>query len=141
MKITADRASGLFFVLFGLVLYFAIIPTFVEQVEGGWVYPNTIPNAVAIILVVCGALLSLRPTNHHLQEVSEFVKVAIYFGFLLIGLLVMGRFGFVFTAPLIALIIMLMIGERRPFWLTMGVVVLPASIWVLVVQVLDRALP
>lgn len=141
MKMTADRASGLFFVLFGLVLYLIIIPKFVEQVDGGWLHPDTIPSALAIVLTLCGALLMLRPTRHRPQPASEFVKAGIYFGLLLLGLFAMGRFGFVYVAPVIALVVMGLIGERRPGWLIGGVVILPAAIWVLVVQVLDRALP
>ncbi|MES0827383.1 tripartite tricarboxylate transporter TctB family protein [Ruegeria sp. SCP11] len=141
MKINADRASGLFFLFFGLALYWFIIPTFVEQVEGGWVHPDTVPNAVAIVLSLCGALLILRPTKHHTQEASEFVRAGLYFGLLMVALVLLGRFGFVYIAPIIALVIMLLIGERRPFWLVCGVVGMPGAIWFLVVQVLDRALP
>ena len=59
----------------------------------------------------------------------------------MIGLVVMSWFGFVYVAPVLALIIMLMIGERRPFWLIAGVAAMPAAIWVLVAVVLERALP
>lgn len=141
MGINADRASGLFFLLFGLALYFFIIPNFVEQVDGGWVQPDTTPNFVAIIMSLSGALLALRPTNHRTQSASEFVKAGVYFSLLMIGLFAMSKFGFVYTSPVIALVIMLMIGERRLIWLVLGAAGMPAAIWFLVARVLERALP
>lgn len=141
MKMNSDRASGLFFFFFGLALYLVIIPNFVEQVEGGWVHPDTVPNAIAIILSLCGALLFLRPTRHQVQNASEFAKAGLYFGILLVALIAMSWLGFVYVGPLVALVIMLLIGERRPVWLLIGVVGMPALIWFLVAQVLERALP
>jgi putative tricarboxylic transport membrane protein len=141
MKRNADRASGLFFLLSGLALYLFIIPAYVEQAEGGWVHPDTIPNAVAIVLALGGAALALRPSRHQIQEASEFARAGLYFALLMAGLLLMGQFGFVYVAPPLALAVMLMIGERRPLWLIAGAAAMPAAIWLLVVQVLDRALP
>lgn len=141
MSVTADRGAGAVISLFGLVLYFGVIPNFVEAVDDGWVLPATIPNAVAIVLIVCGILLILKPTTHRPQRMIEFQKAALYFGLLALGLLAMSYLGFIYTAPVIALVLMLLIGERRPLWLFLGVAVLPATIWFLVVYVLDRALP
>lgn len=141
MNIKTDRVSGLLILLFGVALYTLIIPTYVDQVDGGWVRPNTMPNAIAIVLSVCGAMLMLRPTQQSTRELSEHVKAGLYFGLLMIGLLFMRRFGFAYIAPIIALSIMLLIGERRPLWLIAGVVGMPAAIWVLVVHVLERSLP
>ena len=41
----------------------------------------------------------------------------------------MGELGFLPVAPGLALVIMLMIGERRWAWLGAGVVAVPAAIW------------
>lgn len=138
---SADCATGGFFLLFGLLLYFVIIPTYVETVDGGWVLPSTIPNAVSIILTICGALLMLKPTKHRVQPRREFLFAGLYFALLAVGLFVMSYVGFVYAAPVLALAIMVLIGERRPFWLFLGVVVLPAGIWLLVAKILERALP
>jgi len=53
----------------------------------------------------------------------------------------MSRFGFVIVSPVLALAIMLLFGERRPIWLALGCVGMPAIIWLLVVQILERPLP
>ena len=141
MARNVDRATGAFFLVFGLLLYFVIIPVHVEFIEGGWILPETIPNAVAIVLGVCGALLMLKPTIQRVQSSTEFLNACLYFGLLAVGLFIMSHVGFVYAAPLIALVLMLLIGERRPLWLGLGVVAVPAVIWVMVVQVLDRPLP
>lgn len=141
MTFLADRAAGGFFLVFGLLLYFAVIPANVEEVEGGWVLPSTIPNVIAIILAVCGAALMLKPKAHRVQSPQEFLFAGLYFVLLAAGLLLMSYVGFVYAAPALALVIMLLIGERRPLWLGAGVALLPAAIWFLVAQVLERALP
>ncbi|MQY43957.1 hypothetical protein GG681_15020 [Epibacterium sp. SM1969] len=142
MPLSADRVTGGFFLFFGLALYFVVIPTYVETIEdSSWVRPGTIPNAIAVVLSVCGALLILKPTAHRVQGQREFLFAGLYFLLLAAGLLLMSYVGFVYAAPVIALVIMLMIGERRRLWLGVGVVALPAAIWLLVVQVLERALP
>ena len=52
----------------------------------------------------------------------------------------MASFGFVLVAPVLAFAIMVLIGERRPGWLVTGALVMPAMIWVFVVQILGRPL-
>lgn len=136
-----DRASGAVISLFGVLLYFVVIPASVEAVDDGWVLPATIPNAIAILLCLCGVLLMIKPTTHRPPRRVEMQKAALYFTLLGLGLLAMSHLGFVLTAPVIALGLMLLIGERRPFWLILGVAALPATIWFIVVHLLDRALP
>jgi putative tricarboxylic transport membrane protein len=53
----------------------------------------------------------------------------------------MSRFGFVYVAPGLALVVMLFIGERRPVWLLSGIIAAPALIWLIVEQLLERPLP
>jgi putative tricarboxylic transport membrane protein len=141
MKTTADRATGGFFLLFGVLLYFVIIPKYVEVADGAWLMPSTVPNAIAVVLSICGALLMLKPTAHRVQNTREMMFAGLYFTLLAAGLLLMSYVGFVYAAPVLALAVMLLIGERRPFWLLLGVVGLPAGIWWLVAYVLERALP
>ena len=57
------------------------------------------------------------------------------------GLFAMSRFGFAIVSPFLALAIMLIFGERRPIWLALGGLGMPAVIWLLVVQILERPLP
>ncbi len=141
MSATADRLSGAFFLIFGLAMYFAIIPAFVEQIDGRNLAPDTMPNVAAIAIAVCGALLILRPTTHEAPDLRYFMIATAFIVLLAGGVYAISWVGFEFVAPPLALVIMLMIGERRPFWLLMGTFVMPAAIWFLVTQVLERALP
>ncbi len=138
---SSDRLTGAFFVLFGLAVYFLVIPAYVEHVDGGNLAPNTLPNAVSIVIAVCGALLMLKPTAHQPPNARYFAATAIYVAILAAAIYAMSWLGFVYVAPVLALILMLKIGERRPLWLAAGVVAMPAAIWFFVAQLLDRALP
>lgn len=141
MTATADRLSGAFFLIVGLVMYFAVIPVQVEQIDGRNLAPATMPNIVAIVIAVCGGLLMLKPTTHQAPN-ARFFAISFAFVAVLAGSIYSMSFvGFEFVAPPLALIIMLMIGERRPLWLLTGVVLMPAAIWFLVTQLLERALP
>lgn len=141
MSVTADRLSGVFFLIFGLAMYFAVIPVHVEQIDGRNLAPDTMPNAVAIVIAICGGLLALKPTKHRAPDLRYFLITTTYVVLLAGGIYAMSWFGFEFVAPPLALLIMLMIGERSPLWLSMGTIVMPAAIWFFVTQVLERALP
>ena len=140
MSINADRASGLFFVLFGALLHFWVIPTFVDSSEGSWVKPDAIPNAVAVIMSIGGCILFIKPTQHQTQDAQTFLRAGIYFAILVSGLWGIFKFGFVYCAPLLALTLMLTIGEKRVRWLCVGVIATPTVIWLLMDVILERGL-
>lgn len=141
MSNPTDRLTGLFFCFFGLAMIFLVIPNFVENPQGGNLSPRTLPTVVAWILAICGAVLVIKPTNHTAPDGRFFLQAAVYIAVLGAAIYAMSQFGFVFVAPVLALVLMLMIGERRPLWLGIGVVLMPAAIWFLVTQLLERALP
>ncbi|SLN58865.1 Tripartite tricarboxylate transporter TctB family protein [Falsiruegeria litorea R37] len=141
MSHSADRASGLFFLLFGLAMYFYVNPTYIETVDSGNIAPATMPNIVSIVIAICGAVLIFRPTTQQVRDPALIFKTGLYVVVLVAGLYAMSWFGFEYVAPVLALILMLLIGERRPLWIGLGVVVMPVTIWFLVTQVLERALP
>lgn len=141
MRYTTDRMSGAFFLLFGLAMYFLVIPEYVEDASGGNLAPKTMPNVVAWVIAVCGGLLVIKPTNHAAPDGRFFAKAAAYVAVLAAAIYAMSLVGFLYVSPVLALVLMLMIGERRPLWLGVGVVVVPAAIWFLVTQLLERALP
>jgi putative tricarboxylic transport membrane protein len=58
-----------------------------------------------------------------------------------VAVYLMQRFGFFYIAPVLALAVMLFIGERRPWWLLTGVIAAPALIWLIVEKLLERPLP
>ena len=141
MKLTSDRASGLFFLLSGALLYMTVIPAFVEKADGGWLQPGTVPNAAALVMALCGAVLVAKPTSHATQNAREFLRAGLFFALIAAGLYAISRFGFVYAAPGLAMAIMLCLGERRLLWLLTGAAVMPAAIWYLVAIILERALP
>lgn len=141
MSTTADRISGLFIMVLGLVMYFWVNPTYIETVEGGNLSPDTLPNIISIILAFSGAVLAFKPTDHQLRNPALMAKTGLYVVLLIAGIWAMSWFGFEYVAPPLALAIMWLIGERRPAWLVLGVVGMPAIIWFLVTQLLGRALP
>jgi putative tricarboxylic transport membrane protein len=141
MKLSADHVSGAFFFLFGLAMILVVNPAYIEEVSGGNTSPNMLPNAVSIVIAVCGALLILKPTAHKARTLRSTATTGLYVGLLVAGLYAISHFGFEYVAPVLALAIMVTIGERRPLWLVLGAVAIPALIWFLVVHVLGRALP
>jgi putative tricarboxylic transport membrane protein len=141
MAISADRVSGAFFFMFGLAMYFVVNPNYIETVASGNIAPATFPNVISIVIAVSGAILVLKPTNQRVRDVRSMTITAIYAALLAVGIYAMSWFGFEYVAPVLALTIMWIIGERRPFWLGLGAVGMPVIIWFLVTQVLGRALP
>ena len=141
MTMTPDRLSGAFFLLFGLAMYFAIIPVFVEQAEDGSIAPNTLPNILSWMVAISGGWLVLKPTPHQIQDLRFFAGALMHAAILCAGIYAMSWIDFLYVAPFLTLIIMIVIGERRPYWLALGVIVMPAFIWFLITQVLDRSLP
>lgn len=141
MSTSADRISGAFFVLLAMALYFYVIPTFVEQAEDGNIAPATMPNLVAIVMGLCGVVVMIRPTAHETPDLRLMARAALFAGVIALAIYAMSWVGFVYVAPVFALILMGMIGERRLLWLLIGAAGMPGLIWFLVTQVLDRVLP
>jgi len=57
------------------------------------------------------------------------------------GLGLMYFVGFLIAAPLLVMVLMLMIGERRPIWLITGIVLIPLAMWSSIELLLKRPLP
>ena len=141
MTFQPDRIAGLIVATLGLVLLFVIFPVAIEDINDGSIRPDTLPNALSGFLVICGILLALKPGEPAARDPRELMMVLLYLAVMALGLFTMSRFGFVIVSPFLALAIMLLFGERRPFWLVLGCVGMPAGIWLLVVQILERPLP
>lgn len=141
MGMKADRVSGAFFLLFGLAMYFFVIPNYVETVDGGNLAPNTLPNIISLVIAVCGGWLVLKPTSQQLRDPRQLALTAMYVALLAAGIYAMSWFGFEYVAPVLAAALMWLIGERRPMWLAGGVVIMPIIIWFIVTYALGRALP
>ena len=141
MLVSADRVSGAFFLLFGLTMYFYVNPNYIETIDEGNIAPDSLPNIVSIVIAVCGGLLVFKPTSQQVRNPRSMAKAGIYVALLAAGIYAMSWVGFVYVAPVLALVIMLLIGERRPFWLALGAIGMPAIIWFLVIHALGRSLP
>jgi putative tricarboxylic transport membrane protein len=138
---TVDRLSGLAVALFGLALLVFIIPGQVETVDYGWVRPKTVPNAMAVALIVLGLMQTVFAKDGTAWQARAALRALGYLAATTLAVWSMGRFGFVVVAPVMMLVLMLLIGERRPLWLGLGVLAVPAVVWLTVVRLLDRTLP
>ncbi|MCF4099282.1 tripartite tricarboxylate transporter TctB family protein [Maritalea mediterranea] len=135
-----DRLTGVTVILFGAALLFLITPYATETVGYGWLRPNTVPNVMAVIMMLAGTTLALATPQ---DQYVDFAKMARAAGFLLVialGLWAMVHWHYRFVAPGLALVLMLLVGERRWPWLLVGAVVLPFAISFLIENVLGRPL-
>lgn len=136
-----NRLLGLCFMGFGLLLLFIVIPRHTEVVGYGWMRPQTLPNAMAIVITAAGAVLALRPRGAVDFEWRRAARAALYLALLAVGVYLISLYGFEVVAPLLALAMMVLIGERRPLWLAIGAAGIPFVIWLVVPVLLGRPLP
>jgi len=118
-----------------------IIPAHTEIVDYGWMRPQSIPNACAILFVFLGIVQIAFPTGATSVGFSELMRVSLFAIATMCALWAMERYGFLTITPIFVGALMLLVGERRIGWLLGGVVVLPLTIWLTVVLLLDRTLP
>ena len=136
-----NRLSGLFFILLGLALFFFVIPYDTEIVSYGWVRPQSVPNAMAWIMIIAGLIHFIHPTGTTDLHPRKAALALFYLLILIASVFLIARFGFEFVAPVFALALMLIIGERQPLWLGIGVIGIPLLIWFVVSVLLERPLP
>ena len=141
MMLETDRIAGLIIATLGLVLLFVVFPFAIEDMDDGSIKPDTLPNALAVFLIVCGSLLAIKKGEQTKRDPRELMLVLLYLAIIAAGLFAISHLGFLIVSPFLALAIMLIFGERRPIWLGLGCVGMPAIIWFLVIQVLERSLP
>lgn len=137
-----NTITSVFFIVFGLSMYFFVIPNQVEDpIFGGYTTPATIPNAVILGIVACG-ILQLLFERHK----TPAIDLPLLLRKLLFGLVggfavwLMSFVGFLAIAPVLSLAIMLLIGERRLRLLALGIAI-PIVVWYMVEIVLVRPLP
>ena len=135
-----DRITGATLIMLGSLLIWWIIPWQAEEVGYGWLRPRTLPYIISAGLFFCGVWMMLRPVAEGLTA-ANWPRAAIYAGILVSGLALMSLFGFLWVAPPMALVLMLVVGERRLLWLTTGAAGTPSAIWVCVAILLERPLP
>lgn len=138
---TQNRLSGLVTFIIGFILLLWIIPSQTEIADSGWLKPATLPKITSIFIIIAGLIHFIFPTGKAEFDVKVSLRVCLFFVISAIGLYLMGLIGFVIAAPILILVIMLMIKERRLFWLTAGIILLPATIWFCVDFLLNKPLP
>lgn len=136
-----NRLSGLVIATVGVLLLALIIPNYTETTDFGWLRPSTLPNVMASVMVILGILHFVLPTGKAELDGALTLRVVMLFVLCLVALLLMKHFGFILVSPILALIVMGVIGERRPLWLLSGIIIIPLSLWAIIVLVLERSLP
>jgi putative tricarboxylic transport membrane protein len=138
---TANRISGLLVALAGLLLWLVVVPANTETVGSGWIRPDTLPLACAVALVVLG-LLQAGPRGAPIEVTgAQVLRAGLFAALAFLAVWAMAAGGFRLAAPAFALALMLLVGERRPVWLAIGAIGVPAAIWLTAVPLLDRTLP
>ncbi len=136
-----NRLSGIIAAVFGIILLVWIIPRHTEAVDYGWLRPATLPRVTAVIIIISGIIHLLFPSGTAQFDARPALRAGLFFGISLAGLFVMHHLGFLITAPLLAMTLMLMVGERRPLWLFAGAAMVPLGIWTAIDLLLKRPLP
>lgn len=141
MPTIVSRLPGAVIAAAGLFLLVSVIPNHTEAVDYGWVRPQTVPMLCGIALVLLGALQAVLPGGRADLSVREVARVALFVALTAGALFVMDRFGYLAGAAILALLVMLVVGERRPGWIALGAVAAPVVIWSIAVPLLGRVLP
>jgi len=136
-----NRLLGLCFAAFGAFMLLVVIPWQTEVIDYGWMRPRTLPNAMAAVITAAGLILAIRPRGEIAFQRRSAARAAMYLALVAAGVWLISLFGYEVVAPALALALMLLIGERRPLWLAIGVVGVPLAIWLAVPVLLDRPLP
>lgn len=135
-----NRMSGVLVSLFGIVLLFYIIPAQTETIDYGWLKAATLPSIAAVIISFSGLLHAVFPRGELELELTSSLRALLFFFIGTLGLWLM-TISYMVAAPLLMLVLMWVIGERRWKWLFTGVAVLPACIWFCIDYLLKRPLP
>ena len=135
-----DRLSGAFIMLVGLVLLYIVIPIGVETVDATGLTPRTFPVLISWSLVVVGAFQVLLSKKSEVQTPSGLLRIGFLCLCFALSLYCASLIGFIFVSPILALILMLFMNERRPFWLALGSLAVPLTIWLCIHVLLGREL-
>lgn len=136
-----NRLTGFVFFALGLFLIFVIIPGQTETVDYGLMRPQSLPIYTGWVVVICALVLMVRGSDDPSPNFRHIGKAILFWSVLVFGMVLIARFGFLIVSPYLALVLMVMIGERRVKWLIVGGVGMPLFIWLTVVVILGRQLP
>lgn len=135
-----ERLVTLAIILGGLLFLLQVIPAEVETVDYGRMGPQTLPKIVTIIIILAACIQFFTEQTSIRFEPLIVLRTAIFIGLIILSVYLMTLLGFEYVAPPLALIVMVMIGERRWYWLVGGALVVPIGCWLIVEKVLGRLL-
>ena len=136
-----NRLSASFFIFLGLALIYFFFPIEFEKLYYGWVRPQTLPNICALLLIIFGIVQFIFPKGKVVLEFEQILWSGVFVSAAFLAVFGFHKFGFIYTAPIFAVSIMLLIGEKRILWLLLGVFLIPFLILLIVEQLLGRLLP
>ncbi len=135
------RLLGSASALIGAGFLFLLIPAQTETVSRGALSPGAFPSVAAALILLCGIVQWVRPAGSAIFEPEKMVKAVAVVAACLAATFALDYLGYLFAAPLLVGTVMLLAGERRWFWLGIGVFVFPALIWFIFEILLRRPLP
>ena len=136
-----NRLSASFVIFLGLSLIYFIFPVEIESLDYGWVRPQTLPNICALLLIIFGIVQFIFPKGKVVLEFEQILWSGVFVLAAFIAVFGFHYLGFIYTAPIFALSIMFLLGEKRILWLLLGVFLVPFIILLTVQELLGRFLP
>lgn len=137
----ANRITCVVLICVSIILYIFVIPQQVEDpIFEGYTTPATVPNIAVIGIAIMAILQFFNTKNQPDFDKKVFIKSLLIALFGLCAIWAMGKVGFLSIAPILSVLVMVLVGERKIPWLALGAI-MPIGFWVLVVQVLNRSLP
>lgn len=137
----ARRLSDLALLAFALALVFWIIPMETESVGYGRMEPADVPIVLAGLLAVLAGIQTVLPSQETSPDGRVLLRAASILTLAAAALAAMEIVGFLPAAVGFSALMMLFLRERRPLWLCLGIVVMPAAIWLAAEYGLGRPLP
>ena len=104
-----------------------------EWLHGGLGALYGLGAAGLLVMLFPGGATDIAPRRH--------LKAAGLLALAAAALWAMGRWGFIWTAPVLAALLVATLRERRPVWIAATVLAVPLGIWLAVEQLLGRTLP
>lgn len=138
---TLNRISGLVVTAIAVLLILWIIPNHTEIDELATLKPSALPYITASIILIMGLIQVVFPGGKAEFDLKSTLQVGFYFALSLAGVYLMNLIGFLIAAPTLILVVMILIGERRPLWLISGIILMPVTIWYSVDILLNWPLP
>ena len=126
--------------VFSMTFLFLVMPQQVETVSYGRIIPATLPTILLWIIAIAAAVQLMTLKDDVGLNGRVVFRAALVLTLMAGSAWLMDLFAFEYIAPILALLLMLFIGEKRWYWLLLGGVAIPLGIWLLVEQVLNRAL-